>query len=367
MEGPDMAIIVGTGEFKYRIVEDWAKMPDGWSFKEVGAVGVDAKDNVYVFNRGEHPVMVFDREGKFLRSWGEGQYPRAHGVHMGPDDSIYLTDDGGHFMRKCSLDGKVLLELGIPGKPAPYMSGEPFHRCTHTALSPTGEIYVSDGYGNARVHKYTPAGKLLMSWGGPGTDPGEFNIVHNITCDGDGWVYVADRENHRVQVFDGNGKYETQWNNLHRPCGLYCCRGKTPTFVIGELGPGMRVNLKAPNLGPRLSIVDAQGKLIARLGGKEGAGLEPGKFIAPHGLALDSKGDIYVGEVSYTNWNTSFPDKTMPRPLRSLEKLAWPNAELAAQKRRRLDGGRGASMARAVPLGEGERGSPSGGKTDGAI
>ena len=121
-------------------------------------------------------------------------------------------------------------------------------------------------------------------------------------------MYVADRENHRVQVFDGNGKYETQWNNLHRPCGLYCCRGKTPTFVIGELGPGLAVNLKAPNLGPRLSIVDAKGKLIARLGGKDGPGLEPGKFMAPHGLALDSKGDIYVGEVSYTNWKTSFPD-----------------------------------------------------------
>ena len=114
-----MAIIVGTGDYKYRIVEDWAKLPDGWSFKEVGAVGVDAKDNVYVFNRGEHPVMVFDREGKFLRSWGEGQYPRAHGVHMGPDDSIYLTDDGGHFMRKCSLDGKVLIELGIPASRRP--------------------------------------------------------------------------------------------------------------------------------------------------------------------------------------------------------------------------------------------------------
>jgi hypothetical protein len=84
-----MAIIVGTGDFKYRIVEDWAKLPDRWSFKEVGAVGVDAKDNVYVFNRGDHPIMVFDREGNFLRSWGEGQYPRAHGVHMGPDNSIY--------------------------------------------------------------------------------------------------------------------------------------------------------------------------------------------------------------------------------------------------------------------------------------
>ena len=108
------------------------------------------------------------------------------------------------------------------------MSGKPFHRCTHTALSPRGEIYVTDGYGNARVHKYSPDGKLLLSWGEPGTDPGQFNIVHNIVTDAEGWVYVADRENHRVQVFDGNGKYETQWINMHRPCGLYCCRGSAP-------------------------------------------------------------------------------------------------------------------------------------------
>ena len=149
-------------------------------------------------------------------------------------------------MRKCTTDGKVLLTIGIPDKPAPFMSGEPFHRCTHTALSPKGEIYVSDGYGNACVHKYTPDGKLIKSWGEPGTDPGQFNLVHNIVADADGWVYVADRENHRVQVFDGNGKYETQWNNLHRPCALCCCGGKKPNFIIGELGPGMPVNLNSP-------------------------------------------------------------------------------------------------------------------------
>jgi hypothetical protein len=150
------SMIVGSGDYRYRVNADWAKLPDGWSFKEVGGVGVDSHDNVYVFNRGVHPMMVFDREGNFLRSWGEGRYPRAHGVHMAPDDTMFLTDDGGHFVRKVTLDGKVLLELGVPGKPAPFMSGEPFHRCTHTALSPKGEIYVSDGYGNARVHKYSP-------------------------------------------------------------------------------------------------------------------------------------------------------------------------------------------------------------------
>ena len=131
---------------------------------------MDRNDNVYVFNRGEHPMIVFDRDGNFLRAWGEGMFPRAHGVLMGPDDTIWLTDDGDHTVRQCTLDGKVLLTIGTPGKPAPYMSGEPFHRCTHTALSPKGDIYVSDGYGNARVHKYAPDGRLLMSWGGPGTD-----------------------------------------------------------------------------------------------------------------------------------------------------------------------------------------------------
>jgi hypothetical protein len=125
-------MIVGSGKFQYRVNADWAKLPERWSFKEVGGVGVDSRDNAYVFNRGEHPMMIFDREGSFLRSWGEGQYPRAHGVHMAPDDTMFLTDDGGHFVRKVTLDGKVLLELGVPGKPAPYMSSSgrpmPEHR-----------------------------------------------------------------------------------------------------------------------------------------------------------------------------------------------------------------------------------------------
>ena len=150
---------VGSGAYTYEPVENWAKLPPGWSFKEIGGVGVDRHDNVYVFNRGEHPMIVFDRDGNFLRSFGEGVFPRAHGVFMAPDDTIWLTDDGDHTVRQCTLEGKVLLTLGISGKPAPYMSGEPFHRCTHTALLPQGDIYVSDSYGNSRVHKYTPDGK----------------------------------------------------------------------------------------------------------------------------------------------------------------------------------------------------------------
>jgi hypothetical protein len=313
-------VSMGSGEYTYEPVEDWAKLPPGWSFKEIGGVGVDANDNVYVFNRGEHPMMVFDRDGNFLRAWGEGLFPRAHGVFVAPDQTLWLTDDGDHTVRQCTPEGKVLLTLGTPGKPSPYMSGEPFHRCTHTAMAPNGDIYVSDGYGNSRVHRYSPDGRLILSWGGPGTDPGEFNIAHNITCDADGWVYVADRENHRVQVFDGNGKYETQWNNLHRPCGIFMPAGKCPVCYVGELGPVQAVNRFMPNLGPRVTIVDNTGKRIARLGGT-GPGLGIAEFMAPHGLCVDSRGDIYVGEVSWTQWPQLFADKPRPDNLRSLRKF----------------------------------------------
>ena len=311
-------VALGTADYTYDVIENWATLPDGWSFKEVAAVGVDANDNVYAFNRGEHPVMVFDRNGKFLRSWGEGIFPRAHGITMAPDETMFCTDDGDHTVRKCTLNGKVLFTLGTSGKPSPFMSGNPFNRCTHVAIDPrNGDFYVSDGYGNARVHKYAPDGKLLFSWGEPGTDPGQFNIAHNIATDKEGWVYVADRENHRVQVFDPSGKFETQWVNMARPCGLYIDQEAELTY-IGELGAAIGPNAQAIRLGPRISIYDTQGNLIARLGEQpEGEG--PGQFIAPHGICIDSRGDIYVGEVSWTHTGSHL---NPPREVRSLQKLA---------------------------------------------
>ena len=316
-----MSITMGSGDFTYQPAEGWGEWPEGWDKGDVAAVGVDRWDNVYAFNRGPHPMVVFDRDGKFLRSWGEDIFRNAHGVHMGPDDTIYLTDDGDHTVRKCTLDGKVLLTIGIPGKASGYMSGEPFNRCTHTALSPQGDIYVSDGYGNARVHKYTPDGRLLHSWGGPGTLPGEFNIAHNITCDEDGWVYVADRENHRVQVFDGNGKYETQWNNLHRPSGLFMTGGKCPLCYVAELGPHLPVNRDHPGIGPRISILDNKGVMIARVQAAPPRGVGPGQFISPHGMTVDSRGDLYVGEVAFTSFSRSFPNEPKPARIRCLQKL----------------------------------------------
>ena len=308
---------LGTAEYTYEVAEGWGKLPDGWSFKEAAAVGVDSKDNVYVFNRGEHPVIIFDREGNFLSSWGEGVFPRAHGVTMGPDDTIFLTDDGDHTMRHCTLDGMVPMTLGISGKPAPFMSGDPFNRCTHLAIDPSnGDFFISDGYGNARVHKYSPDGKLLLSWGESGTGPGQFNIAHNIATDKDGWVYVADRENQRMQVFDRNGKFETQWINMAKPCGLFIDQSSELVYV-GELGVAIGPNSQAYGLGPRVSIMDTKGNTLARLGdGPEG--INPGQFTAPHGVCVDSHGDIYVGEVA---WTHSRRYANPPDEIRSLQKL----------------------------------------------
>jgi DNA-binding beta-propeller fold protein YncE len=313
-------LAVGSGDFQYEIVPDWGRLPYDVTLYDVAAVAVDGKDRVFVFNRGEHPMLVLNSAGQLLRSWGEGVFTRPHGVHIGPDGAVYCTDDGDHTVRKFSAEGKILLELGIPGQPAPLMSGKPFHRCTHTALSPSGDIYVSDGYGNACIHRFTPDGRLLQTWGESGCGPGQFYIPHNLCCDDEGWIYVADRENHRIQVFDGQGRFETQWNGLHRPCALCSC-GQTPAeFYVGEAGPAMRATLQFPNLGPRISILNRHGVILGRLGDLP-AGIAPGRFVAPHGIAVDSAGDIYLAEVSFTGWPAVFPGEPCPRNLPTLHKL----------------------------------------------
>ncbi len=308
--------VLGSGDFRYRLAPNWETLPPGYKWREVAAVAVDGSDNVYVFNRGEHPMMVFDSDGNFIKSWGEGVFTRAHGVSLGPDNTLYCSDDGDHTVRQCTLDGKVLMTLGVPGEPAPLFSGDPFNRCTHTALDPkTGDIYVSDGYGNSRVHKYSPDGNILFSWGAPGTDPGEFSIAHNIVTDADGYVYVADRENHRIQIFDSNGRFEEQWPNVHRPCALYI--SPEQHIYVGELGWGMSVQRNVPNIGPRVSVLDRRGNTLARLG--SGYGLGEGQFISPHGICIDSANNIYVGEVAHTNISNS--GETPPDDLRTLQKL----------------------------------------------
>lgn len=302
----------------YRPVEKWGVLPDGMSFVEATSVAVDGNDDVYVFNRGKHPVIVFDRAGRFKRTWGEGMFRRAHGITVGPDGTLWLTDDLHHTIRQFTIDGQCLLTIGDPDQPATLQGGKPFNRPTHVAISPkTGDVYISDGYGNSRVHKYDPKGRHLMSWGEPGTDPGCFNLPHNIATDAAGLVYVADRENHRVQIFDPNGRYLAQWNNLHRPCGLAADARLGDIFFVGELPTHLAVNKDVPNLGARVSILSIKGQLLGRIGGRF-AGEKPGEFVAPHGCAVDSHGDLYVAEVS---WTAQGSHEQPPREIRSLQKF----------------------------------------------
>ena len=311
-----MTTVLGSGTFTFEVVEGWAKLPQGWSFKECPDVAVDSKDRVYAFTRGEHGVIVFDRDGNFLSSWGEGVFGNAHGICIGPDDTVYCVDNGDHTVRKFSTDGELLMTLGTKDQPAPRFSGEAFNLPTGLAVShKTGDLFISDGYGNARVHKYNAEGRHIMSWGSSGIDEGQFVIPHNIAVDRDDNVYVADRECHRVQVFDPNGRLQAIWSNIWKPSGIRV--GVDGNVYIAELLADSYY-ADAPDVGHRVSIYSQSGKLLGRLGDSQW-GEGPGQFVSPHGIALDSRGDIYVGEVSWTMMGRILEP---PRELRSLQKLA---------------------------------------------
>ncbi len=319
----------------------WEKLPSGWSFVEVAGVATDSRDRVYVFNRGEHPVIVFDRDGRFLSSWGEGIFQRAHGIFIGPDDAVYCTDDLDHTVRKFTTEGKLLSTLGVSGKASDTSiegidyrtirhGGAPFNRPTNLALAADGSMYVTDGYGNARVHKFAPDGRLLYSWGEPGTGPGQFNLPHGIAVDSRGRVYVADRENSRIQVFTADGRFLTEWTDVARPMQVFIDRdglvfvvevgwraGLFPWQTPPSVSPpdaGGRERGGAP--GARLSIFDQEGRLLARWG-DPGDPCAPGNFFAPHDLWIDSRGDLYVGEVVMSAGNRGL----VPADCHALQKF----------------------------------------------
>ena len=312
-------VTLGNDDYIYEVSgENWGQLPEGWFYKEATSVDVDSKDNVYVFNRGNHPMIVFDTEGNVLRSWGEGDvFTNPHAVTIAPDDTVWCVDNQDHSIRHFTPEGKLLMTLNEKKQHAPAMSGEPFCSPTRVAIDPrNGDILVADGYGNARVHRFSPDGKqLLNSWGEAGTEPGNFNIVHDIDIDDDGYIYIGDRENRRVQVFNPAGKLEARWGDLSRTAAVHVSKG---LVYVGEYYAGGSEAYKvAGRLGPRVSILDTKGNILARLS-EEAFGDEPGRFYAPHAIATDSNDDIYVAEVSYAEFGMH---PNSDKELRSMQKL----------------------------------------------
>ena len=271
----------GSGDFIYEVVDDWAKTPEGWTIGQAEPA-CDSQDRVYIFNRSDHPLMVFDRDGNFQGEWGKEYLTDAHGIYISGEDHIYLPVRESHAIVKCTLDGKPLMTMGVWDAPSDtggarpdgtmWKAAGPFNRCTDIALAPNGDLFVSDGYANSRVHKFSPEGRLLHSWGRPGKrGPGEFHIPHGIWVHWDGRVMVCDRENNRIQLFTGDGEYLGMWTDLARPCDIF----------VDHEGIAYVVELDA-----FMTILNMDGEVLAKvdIGGAGG-----------HAVWADSRGDLYIG------------------------------------------------------------------------
>lgn len=285
---------VGSGDYSYEVLDSWGALPEGFAWGQIGAVSVDADDRVYVFTRTEHPLMVFERDGRYVRTFGEGIIRDAHGINIAPDGSLFLVDRAEHVVMKFSQDGQKLLELGNRGQPSDtgwttenrtvLRAAGPFNFPTDVAFSTDGDFYVSDGYRNARVHKFAADGKHLFSWGEPGRDrPGEFNLVHSV-WESHGKVYIADRENHRIQIFTPEGEFIEMWTKqgFVQPTDIYV--DEHDIMYVSELGG-------------QVTLLTLDGEVIMRIGSPQDRVPEPGKFVAPHGIWADQYGDFYVSEV----------------------------------------------------------------------
>jgi DNA-binding beta-propeller fold protein YncE len=274
---------VGTGEYRYELIENWATLPEGETFGNTSAVATDSQGRVYVFQRKDPPVVVFDTHGNYLDSWGIRAFTNPHGLYIA-DDLAYLTDRDDSVCLVYTLDGKPLQVLGrrgvhsdtgcdTPGAVVPRAAG-PFNYPTEMVPSPSGDLYVSDGYRNARVHRFSTAGQLLASWGEPGKiAPNQFHLPHSLVVDATGTVYLCDRENNRIQVFSADGRFLAMWPDLRRPLDISI--GTDGLLYISEGG--------VSGLSPRVSLMDPQGRVVARW-----------DALSAHGSWVDSRGDIYM-------------------------------------------------------------------------
>jgi DNA-binding beta-propeller fold protein YncE len=295
------------GLMKYRVNirfgEEPDTMPAGWKFGRVSAVAVNSMREVFVFQRGPKadPIVVFDEKGTFLRSWGKGMFGNPHGLRVDKDDNVWITDNGDHQVMKFSPAGKLLLTVGTKGQIG--SDERTFNRPTDVAFAPNGDFYVSDGYGNTRVVKFARDGRYLMTWGERGTAPGQFNTPHSVAVDSKGLVYVSDRENNRIQIFEPNGKFLKQWKHLGATQNIFI----TPKDEMWIITHRDNVeNITYDTLAGRIMRIDiATGKIL-------GAMESPG-----HWLHAAPSGEIFIGSLTgnvfrwYPGWLPP-PGSTVP-------------------------------------------------------
>lgn len=281
--------VVGSGRYRYEVHEDWAQPPADCEIL-AASVTVDSRDRVYCFNRSKaHPVVVFDRDGRYLGSWGAGLFAFPHMIRAAEDDNLWLVDRDHGQMMLFTTDGRLLRTIGTKGhrsdtgvaaddfRSDAYRDvthgGGPFNLPTDIDVAPSGEFFVTDGYGNARVHKFAADGTLIKSWGEPGTAPGQFNLPHAVWITRDGRLLIADRENDRVQVFDQDGRLLAIWpTRLIGPAVIYV--DADDIVYVCEHNAGM------------FSVLTLDGERLAHWG-------DP-SFRSCHGIWGDSRGDLYV-------------------------------------------------------------------------
>lgn len=280
MESSDVRF--GAGKYTYTVIEDWAKLPDGWSFGWIPGVAVDSQDRVFVYSRSEHQLVLFDRDGNFLEEWGMGLLQDAHGIYIDHEDNVFCVERNVHCVHKFNSKGELLMTIGTIGQEGAN-DGDPFRLPTDLGVASTGELFISDGYGNARVHKYSADGQLIQSWGSWGDGPGQFRLSHCVRVDRYDRVWVCDRENNRIERFDLEGNYLDEWAGLAHPDTIFFDPIEDVVYIA--------------ELDQQVSIYDFDRNLLAQWGGRVPSD-KPGEFRAcPHGIWMDSHGDLYVGEV----------------------------------------------------------------------
>ena len=275
-------VVLGDGDFKYEPVNAWLHMPRYWSFDTAVGVAVNVQDEIHVLSLGKHPLTIWDITGDFISSWGEGSFSaNPHSLHIEPSGNVWVVDRDYHIATQHTPDGKVVRVLGNKLSPSPTVSGDPFNQPSGLSTTASTDIFVSDGYGGNRVHRFSSDGHLLHSWGCPGDGPGEFALLHNVTVDNRGRVFICDRMNHRIQLFDYHGNYLEEWSGLDEPCEVWIWN--EIAYVI-EQGNGSAVSIWTLDHEP---ITSWRGTY----------GLGEGTLTAGHSICVDSEGSIYVADV----------------------------------------------------------------------